>query len=895
MTISRFTIESISAPLARGNLILVPNHRMRDAILYSYGHSKQQSGAWTSPRVLAIDIWLQNTWQNLSDRGIDPFNQFHLLGKQEEYFIWLEILESSVNNIPLLNPGETALAVSRAYQLAKQWYMDEIALSSFSGISDVAAFLQWSDQFTGYCRRHQLIGLSDATEKIVIELDENDSELEGEIYLLGFSNPPPLYQSLFDKFPEKTVLVNTTHPDPHTNRYTFADLQSEVTACANWARNITDEYRAAHIGIISENLTTRFDLIYPLFCDTYQPAASNSLNEQAVINSFTAARNLDRQQTIDLIFRVLGLNHYKQETAEFCYLLQNPRISGFKEEEQARVSLQLRLRQRCEARSRIADLKNHMLTEDSDHHCPVLAEKLQQFEHLRRQRATRGNATHWADLFEQQLTLIDWNEPQCHMSEKSLFSQWQEVLAQFRGAAHISGEMDCYAAIFRLKLLCRQTPTKNPFTPSLNVSLLSVDQAMGFHFTHIWILGMDDRSWPAPVRHIPFLPYALQKELELPGSSSQLQLEQAQHDLTFLIQASRESVVFSHHEIEEDEKLRVSSLIRETEAKQFTLPDPPAELTECSIELVKDPQLLPLGKNETIRGGASLLTNQANCPFRAFAIHRLKSEALPEFRSGFDPLARGSALHLALEQFWKTLKSSDKLEQLTSEALAEHIDSSVVVALRWLKRKFPETMTLTFSELESNRLTVLLNSFLAIDKERSRFETIATEQSLEWKWGPLTLKLKVDRVDRLGDGSLVLIDYKTGRKTDYKWFDDRPEDLQLPLYQLTLSEQSDKELSAALICQVTVENIAYFGATDLVDFHPALKPLAKNRAFDGSWPELQQRWNTMISSIASEFEQGLLTVSPTRGRETCRYCELAGLCRIDEQAALNDLVEEEAV
>ncbi len=82
MTISRFTIESISAPLARGNLILVPNHRMRYAILYSYGHSKQQSGAWTSPRVLAIDIWLQNTWQNLSARGIDTFNQFPLLGQQ---------------------------------------------------------------------------------------------------------------------------------------------------------------------------------------------------------------------------------------------------------------------------------------------------------------------------------------------------------------------------------------------------------------------------------------------------------------------------------------------------------------------------------------------------------------------------------------------------------------------------------------------------------------------------------------------------------------------------------------------------------------------------------------------------------------------------------------------
>jgi probable DNA repair protein len=534
-----------------------------------------------------------------------------------------------------------------------------------------------------------------------------------------------------------------------------------------------------------------------------------------------------------------------------------------------------------------------MLEADSNHHCPLLAEKLNHFELLRRGGAARGNTAHWADLFEQQLTLIDWNEPQCHVSENLLLSQWREVLLQFRGTAQILGVMDCYSAISKLKMLCRQTPVKVPFDPSLNVSLLTPDQAMGFQFTHIWILGMDDRNWPVAVQPQAFLPYALQKQLELPGSSSQLQLKKAQHALSAMIEATSGAVVLSHCEMEEDSKLRVSALVREYGLAQFPIPDSPSEHPISSIETLEDPLHLPLGESETIKGGASLLTNQANCPFRAFAIHRLKSEPLPQFRAGFDPLARGIALHLALENFWGIIKSSRALAEFNADALAEQVDASVHIAVRWLQRSFPETMTPAFSELESNRLINLLGSYLLLEKERSPFETLATEQLLEWENGAIKLKLKVDRVDLLDDGTLALIDYKTGRRggkiTDYRWFDDRPEDLQIPLYQLTLSEQSDKNLSAALICQINAENISYVGATDLENFHPALDPLTKARGFDGSWPELQQQWNAVVASIAAEFSQGLLSVTPTRGSATCQYCKLAGLCRVGEQSELNAL------
>src|SRR5208337_4935902 len=42
--------------------------------------------------------------------------------------------------------------------------------------------------------------------------------------------------------------------------------------------------------------------------------------------------------------------------------------------------------------------------------------------------------------------------------------------------------------------------------------------------------------------------------------------------------------------------------------------------------------------------------------------------------------------------------------------------------------------------------------------------------------------LRLDRIDRLNDGSLLVIDYKTGDVSPKSWDLPRPDDVQLPLY-----------------------------------------------------------------------------------------------------------------
>ena len=80
------------------------------------------------------------------------------------------------------------------------------------------------------------------------------------------------------------------------------------------------------------------------------------------------------------------------------------------------------------------------------------------------------------------------------------------------------------------------------------------------------------------------------------------------------------------------------------------------------------------------------------------------------------------------------------------------------------------------------RLTRLVTEWLEFERERVEFSVARTELDVSRSIAGLTLKLRLDRIDRLNDGSLLVIDYKSGNVSSKLWEMPRPEDVQLPLY-----------------------------------------------------------------------------------------------------------------
>ena len=138
------------------------------------------------------------------------------------------------------------------------------------------------------------------------------------------------------------------------------------------------------------------------------------------------------------------------------------------------------------------------------------------------------------------------------------------------------------------------------------------------------------------------------------------------------------------------------------------------------------------------------------------------------------------------------------------------------------------------------------------------------------QYGPLQIKVKVDRVDELQDGSQLVIDYKTGQVSPNAWFGDRPDEPQLPLYCITYGNK----VEGLAFAQIRPFAVAFKGYSKGEQDCPGITVL-------DSWTEQLALWQQTMSELAEQFAAGWAVVDPKQSN-SCQYCEFHGLCRIGE-------------
>jgi RecB family exonuclease len=147
--------------------------------------------------------------------------------------------------------------------------------------------------------------------------------------------------------------------------------------------------------------------------------------------------------------------------------------------------------------------------------------------------------------------------------------------------------------------------------------------------------------------------------------------------------------------------------------------------------------------------------------------------------------------------------------------------------------------------------------------------------------GGIELHTIADRIDRLDDGRLVIVDYKTGDVSEKDWFTERMADPQLPLYSVMLKEP----VAGVLFARVKKGEFRYFGITTDDAIAHGVRGLAAARKVlpdCKSIEEVMDFWRKKIESLAAEFKAGHAAVSPVSVHTSCRYCDIKPVCRIGE-------------
>jgi DNA helicase II / ATP-dependent DNA helicase PcrA len=165
-----------------------------------------------------------------------------------------------------------------------------------------------------------------------------------------------------------------------------------------------------------------------------------------------------------------------------------------------------------------------------------------------------------------------------------------------------------------------------------------------------------------------------------------------------------------------------------------------------------------------------------------------------DWRLAAEPAAAmqyGAAIHRVLKTYFDSVraerpKTDEELIQLFRDDLA-------AAGIREAYQR----------ELYEKQGVEQLREFLASARSIPAQQVLHTEESFEIKVGPVTVVGRIDRIDQHADGTVAVIDYKTGKARDQE---DADESLQLSVYAIAAREKWGYEVGS-LIFHNLVENV----------------------------------------------------------------------------------------
>jgi len=340
-------------------------------------------------------------------------------------------------------------------------------------------------------------------------------------------------------------------------------------------------------------------------------------------------------------------------------------------------------------------------------------------------------------------------------------------------------------------------------------------------------------------------------------------------------------IMISYAILRDEQVMQASSFVSKLPIKDALSHDTMPE--HWASEDFDDTQPVPVSDTQDIRGGTGIIKHQSACPFRAFAVHRLRIGALDETSPGIEPSSKGSLLHLALEYIWQQLLTQQKLLDMNHEKRQKLIGNSIEHA--WLHHKKP--IDFHSQSVEKKRMQGLLQQWLELESQRPPFQIEALEKTYQLSLpstGKITLPItiKADRMDKDAHGHRLLIDYKTGTKQPTsQWLGERIAEPQLPIYALAADLSAQDAVSFASVR--SGEDMGFNGLSGEDMAIKGITPCDGKRQRPDDWQGILNAWRQQIDALAEEFIQGRSDVSP-RDKDACNYCKLEAVCRIDELA-----------
>jgi ATP-dependent helicase/nuclease subunit B len=872
--------------LRQGGFVVAASERAARALSAAFHRRRRSEGlsAWPAPQITDWKSFVRAAWQERSRDGE------LLLNRTQEQSLWADLAAGDVRLATRLAGPRYRLAdlAMDAHELLCGYSPGYLRARSRTGWqNDAAAFGRWLDGFLSICQRDRLLSPARLPLKLValLEGDEAGKNSRAPLLLAGFDRILPMQKAVFDAW-------GVWQPAPTGERsnlirfHEAAHGQAELAACALWAKRRIASNPEARLLVITHEAAKRrgemeraflhsvgatgfeFSLGVPLGKVPLPRAGLTLLN-------WLAAPVAEHE--LDWLFSTGRSTREASEDRGLQEAMRGLRARGMQRPE---WSLQASTVGSFADAGTVGHARASSLPSAWTARMVEATERLAKFGELR-------SPVEWAEFVPRVMDIAGWP------GVKTLSSAEFQAAHRFQQAIEACGSLGFDGrrmGFFEFFNALERAMAETLFaveSGDASILIAGPAESAGLTADGLWFLGASEDSWPQGGSIHPLLPIEVQREAGMPHTTAMRDWDVAQV-VTQRLLTSCDDVNFSYSRQMEGLESRPSRLV-------MNLAGPPQEIgaefdpepaTAVRTEWWHDSGAVPFAGGE-VSGGSAVMTAQSNCSFKAFASARLGAVGWEAAQAGLTPSQRGQLLHAVMHRVWAgkpdgIRTSVDLLGIPDRESwVARHV-ARVFADPNHLPKGMRERMPARYLQLEEQRLTRLIAAWLDFEATRVPFEVLETEGRQTATIAGLTFQLRMDRLDRLNDESVLVIDYKTGDMKPKTWELDRPEDVQLPLYAgFALTE--DQPLGGLVFAKLRPGCNEFAGRVG-APASTLFSGLKANTALMRECLTLEQvmDWRDHLEKLARDFLAGRAEVNPRDPPKTCERCGLHSVCRIQD-------------
>lgn len=892
----------IQAVKAQRAIVVTPNRRLASFIKEQASQQVEcNKKVWETLPAFALQDWLLSLWEHLELRG---YLSLQLLNKTQALLRWETIIQGSETGKALFQSYATAKLAMEAWTTLHQWQATDL-LAQQSDSLDESTFQEWATAYQEWLKEKQCLDDAQLIGYIIALLKRHGAQLFQhyeckKVVLYGFEEFSPLQKTLFSILQENDFQVTYEMPKSLSPKRIFRTVfpfaQQEWQACALWAKNLLRQGKK-NIAIVTPHLTEQRhqiakvfqDLLYPLHVchplPLVYPAVNISTGVPLVQYPIVLAaldcircfvQPITKLEYANLfispfLFPTDNLDHQisteekKQRKLHACEIIEKMSLKQGRLQEYLREGKSLSFATDSIYRA----LEASLMGMDN----PSVVKQFHE----------------WRADFKQILAQSGWPGFTGLTSvEYQLVKKLEELLDELFYCDVVLAPCRIEKAFHTLQKLASNLAFQ-PETRNAPIQILGILEAAGQHFEFLWVMGLHSEAWPPLARPNPFLSFEVQRKWNMPHSSAQREMEYAKR-VTERFKTSAQEVIFSYSQQEKEKNLEVSKLIKALpshDQKEWGVQD---EIVRCESYFSHPPELerfldnrgpslqtdVLYRENKTTKLNAYVLTQQALCPFKAFAEVRLGAKKNIVEALGVQRSEEGIMVHKILEKLFRSIKSQKAIKAYTETKFDTLIQLLVESTIGDHDFEGSEI----YKAVQILKLKQLIKDYIMLEKSRAPFQVLQVEKSCSFNFKNIQFNVRMDRVDVNEAGEHFIIDYKTGAFSLDSLWTDPLSNAQLPLYFLAIGE---KKPSAIMIAHLSTKGCAYQGISEGAVNLPGVVPLASlKNAPVTTWEALEAYWSSQLSVLIDRFYEGEATVSPLN-KGICQYCDLGAFCRIKEQ------------